>query len=94
MKKYKIGFHEAYSYLRKKRAIAKPNQQFQKDLLEWEKVMISKWFIEYLMGKSMISVVVTIEVIKRVTSSFHYSEELVEVKHTVSITIGFFEHLL
>jgi len=36
MKKLKIKFYDAFSYVKKKRPISRPNLGFQKELLNWE----------------------------------------------------------
>ena len=40
----------------------------------------------------IISVIITVEIVKRISSSSHYSVEFIEVEHSISISVSFFEH--
>jgi len=44
--------------------------------------------------RETISFVITVEVIKRIPSSSHYSVELLEIEHSVTISISLLKHLL
>ena len=57
--------------------------------------MILIVYLRCVMGqKACISVIVAIEVIKWVSSATHDAVELLEVEHTVTIAVGFLQHLL
>lgn len=44
--------------------------------------------------RETISFVIAIEVIKRISTSSHYSIKLLEIEHSISISISFFKHFL
>lgn len=44
--------------------------------------------------RETISFVIAIEVIKRISTSSHYSVKLLEIEHSISISISLLKHLL
>ena len=41
-----------------------------------------------------ISIIITVEIVKGITSSSHYSIKLVKVEHSISVSVCLFQHFL